>query len=83
MPDKNVTGEPGPAGKPWRCGAGHVIGEIIREDGISRLHIEIAGGGSVVVTGLATVTCGACGEEREWHIAREAMGEALRKRLGL
>ncbi len=69
------------AHRPWRCGTGkHVLGRVVRVNGVRRLHLEKAGGH--VITGHAYVWCSACAAYREWHVGQDGMQEML-ERMGV
>jgi hypothetical protein len=59
----------------FRCYHGHIIGEIHRINGISKLMVydrpeDEARQLRVVITGSAEVVCIRCGEMRHWHSDR-------------
>lgn len=62
MPDFDPT-QTVELGRPWFCPNRHILGYVIRVDGLGRLHIA----GGHVITGQASIHCDICGADREWH----------------
>ncbi len=68
---------PIPLGRPWRCASGqHVLGQVIREKGIRRLHLAEGH----VITGHALIFCPECAQLREWHSGADGISELLSRR---
>jgi hypothetical protein len=64
-------------GRPWRCATGqHVLGQVVREGGVRRLHIEAGH----VITGHAMIYCPECSQLKEWHSAGDALSQVLSRR---
>lgn len=74
--------------KPWICSSGHVLGVVVRVQGIRHLNLYrqavLPGeGGEIIanITGPAFgATCSICGCKRNWFIGDEAIRELLEAR---
>lgn len=64
--------------KPWLCPGGHILGNVVRRNGIRRLVIE-CGELRAELTGTAALTC-PCGASRVWDVGEEAIRELLERR---
>lgn len=73
--------------RPWCCPRGHVLGQVIRVNGVRRLRLfreAVYPGYESDAEAIGTVSgsiddicCSICRRERDWHIGEEGLRELL------